>query len=227
MKDSEKKSCIILYWNFPTSSIHGKNTQWCCSSFSDRAVLAVPANIQIANYNDIKLLAIGCSCVYVAEEETKNVKPKAVIKHPSNYTNKMHNNYSLHIFTVFLLYVSVFLVPSSGRNYLPFAASHQVVFIFLSSTPNGNFWDVPLLYALSDISCCSWYVEQCTGDVTHYYSLLILCTLPEGTPNFVEFSVTQNRLSLTGHVSSVSGRLCGIFFFHIVSPYVRKCSIWS
>ena len=47
--------------------------------------------IQIANYNDIKLLAIGHSCFYVAKEETKDFKPKAAMKYCSNYTNKMHN----------------------------------------------------------------------------------------------------------------------------------------
>jgi hypothetical protein len=102
-------------------------------------VPAVPTNIQTTNYNYIKLLAIGHSLLYTEKEEATNFKSKAAIKHLSNYTNKMHNIYSLQIFTVFLLDVSMFLVPSSWRNYVPFAASQQVVFIFLSSNPNGNF----------------------------------------------------------------------------------------
>jgi len=33
-----------------------------------------------------------------------------------NYTNQMHNIYSLHIFTVFLLHVLVLLTTSPGRT---------------------------------------------------------------------------------------------------------------
>jgi len=59
MKVSEEKFSIILYRNLPTLSMCRRNAQWYCSSFSDRP--AVPANIQIANYDYIKLTAIGHS----------------------------------------------------------------------------------------------------------------------------------------------------------------------
>lgn len=36
-----------------------------------------------------------------------------------NYTNQMHNIYSLHIFTVFLLHVLVLLTTSPGRTLCP------------------------------------------------------------------------------------------------------------
>jgi hypothetical protein len=38
----------------------------------------------------------------------------------SNYTNQLHEMYSLRIFTVFLLHVSVYHTPSSGWTYVPF-----------------------------------------------------------------------------------------------------------
>jgi len=41
--------------------------------------------------------------------------------HLSNYTNKTHSIYYLHVFILFLLQVSMFLMPSSGRTYVPFA----------------------------------------------------------------------------------------------------------
>jgi len=50
--------------------------------------------------------------------------------------------------------------------------------------------------------------------------------LPEGTPNFAEFSVIHKRLSLIGYVShcqAVSVENC----FYIVSPYIWKSAICS
>jgi len=140
----------------------------------------------------------------------------------------MHNIYSLNIFTVFLLHVSMFLVPSSWRNYVPFAASHQVVFIFLSSTPNGNFWDVPLLNAVSDISCCSWYAEQCTGDIAHNYSLLILCTefhLARRHTKFCRIFCHTQKAVTNWIRQSLSGRLCGKLFLHSFALYLEKCHL--
>ena len=147
----------------------------------------------------------------------QRVKPKTAIKYLSNYPNKMRNIYSLHIFTVFLLHVSMFLVPSSERNYVPFAASQQVVFIFLSSTPSSSFWDVPLLNGVSNISCRSYYVEQCTGDVTHNYSLLILCTefhLARRHTKFCRIFSHIQKAVTNWTRQSLSGRLCGKYFSH-------------
>ena len=41
------------------------------------------------------------------------------VKHLSNYANHMHSVYSLHAFTVFLLHVSTYHTPSSGRTHVP------------------------------------------------------------------------------------------------------------
>jgi hypothetical protein len=65
--------------------------------------------MQIANYNDIKVLQEFTVFFYLADGQAMEFKPNAEIKHLWNYINKTHNIYSLHIFTVFLLHVSMFL----------------------------------------------------------------------------------------------------------------------
>jgi hypothetical protein len=53
-----------------------------------------------------------------------------------NYSNHMHNIYSLHTFTVFLLRVSTYHTPSSGRTHVPLTQN-------------------PLLLR----SCCPWLIR--------------------------------------------------------------------
>ena len=50
-----------------------------------------------------------------------------IVKHLSNYTNQTHNIYSLHIFNVFLLHVSVHHTPSSERTCVPLDCYAAVV----------------------------------------------------------------------------------------------------
>jgi len=44
-----------------------------------------------------------------------------------NYTNQMHTIYSIHICTIFLLHVSVYLTPSSGRTYAFLTQNHRLL----------------------------------------------------------------------------------------------------
>jgi hypothetical protein len=45
----------------------------------------------------------------------------------SNYTNQMHNIYSLHIFTVLPLHVSMYNKPSTGRTHVPPTQNHLLL----------------------------------------------------------------------------------------------------
>ena len=75
-----------------------------------------------------------------------------IIKHLFNYSNKMQI-YSLHIFTVFLLHVSVLLTPPSGRTLCPLLKTTQ------SSTA--------ILYDYDDYSS---YVRNIKGTACIYWS---------------------------------------------------------
>ena len=49
------------------------------------------------------------------------------IKHLSNHTNRIPNIYLLHIFTMFLLHVSLYHTPSSGRTHVPLTHNHLLL----------------------------------------------------------------------------------------------------
>lgn len=52
-----------------------------------------------------------------------------IIKHPFNYTNRMHNIYPVRIITVLLLHVSVPHSTSAGRNLGPFLKPPAVIYL--------------------------------------------------------------------------------------------------
>jgi hypothetical protein len=54
------------------------------------------------------------------------------MRHLLNYTNLIHNFYVLHMYTMFLLHVSVYLTPSSGRTYMFLAENNQLLQKLLS-----------------------------------------------------------------------------------------------
>jgi len=57
----------------------------------------------------------------------EHIKQVCAIRHLFNYTNQMHTIYSIHICTILLLHVSVYLTSSSGRTYVFLTQNQQLL----------------------------------------------------------------------------------------------------
>ena len=81
-----------------------------------------------------------------------------IVKHLSNYTNQTFNIYSLRIFIVFLLHVSVHHTLSSVRTCVPFTVPHllsMVTAVVVSWNTKGTifaFIEITIIYTTVNIA---------------------------------------------------------------------------